>query len=399
MNIEHVTFSDSGGAGQVAATLSLAQAQLGHDSRLLNLISGDLYSKPLVHPLITISAALDKWVVSSDSKPTLISLFRGKIGALPRTKIRADSIIHLHWTSGVIDHKLINQFLSEGRKVVWTLHDMRPFTGACHHAFDCEGYASNCESCPQVKGMFRKSVSLSLTETRRLSRNLSNLALVSPSKWMAERVSRSSRFGSQKSMIISNPIDNVYFENYSRSNARRQLGLDDLSKVAVVIASNLGDPNKNVALIIETLEKAAIHSSKTPVLLMVGKNGQQFKSEIIQVISVGVKTSESLAQMLVASDFVVSASSAESAGMTIAECGALGIPSIVLGIGAITEMLDHGVSGLVASSELEFQKNLSEALLDKFDLQLYGQAAKIKSDQNRPDNVAKKYLELYNSLK
>ena len=40
-----------------------------------------------------------------------------------------DDLVHLHWVSGMLDHNTLPQHF-RGRGMVWTLHDMNPFTGA-----------------------------------------------------------------------------------------------------------------------------------------------------------------------------------------------------------------------------------------------------------------------------
>jgi hypothetical protein len=63
----------------------------------------------------------------------------------------APEIIHLHWVAGFVDHPGFFQH-NAGRKFVWTLHDMNPFTGGCHHADGCDRYTRSCTGCPQLAG-------------------------------------------------------------------------------------------------------------------------------------------------------------------------------------------------------------------------------------------------------
>src|SRR5690606_41352063 len=54
-----------------------------------------------------------------------------------RLILEAD-IIHLHWVNfGLLSIDSIGDLLKLGKPVVWTLHDMWPFTGGCHHSGDC----------------------------------------------------------------------------------------------------------------------------------------------------------------------------------------------------------------------------------------------------------------------
>ena len=81
------------------------------------------------------------------------------ITTLPEFK-QAD-IIHLHWINqGMLSLKNIQKILSSGKPVVWTMHDMWPCTGICHHARECNNYHQECHHCPYLyKGGSKKDIS------------------------------------------------------------------------------------------------------------------------------------------------------------------------------------------------------------------------------------------------
>ena len=61
------------------------------------------------------------------------------ITSLPEFK--QAEIIHLHWINqGMLSLKDIQKILSSGKPIVWTMHDMWPCTGICHHARECNKY-------------------------------------------------------------------------------------------------------------------------------------------------------------------------------------------------------------------------------------------------------------------
>lgn len=58
-------------------------------------------------------------------------------------------VIHLHWINqGMLSLKNIEKILASGKPVVWTMHDMWPCTGICHHARECTHYQQECHNCP-----------------------------------------------------------------------------------------------------------------------------------------------------------------------------------------------------------------------------------------------------------
>lgn len=58
-------------------------------------------------------------------------------------------VIHLHWINqGMLSLKDIQKIIDSGKPIVWTMHDMWPITGICHHAQDCTKYQTQCHTCP-----------------------------------------------------------------------------------------------------------------------------------------------------------------------------------------------------------------------------------------------------------
>ena len=48
-------------------------------------------------------------------------------------EFRQADVIHLHWINGgMLSLQSVEKILASGKPIVWTLHDMWPFTGVCH---------------------------------------------------------------------------------------------------------------------------------------------------------------------------------------------------------------------------------------------------------------------------
>jgi len=55
--------------------------------------------------------------------------------------VREADVIHLHWiNAGFLSLRSLKELLQMGKPIVWTFHDMWPFTGGCHYALDCREY-------------------------------------------------------------------------------------------------------------------------------------------------------------------------------------------------------------------------------------------------------------------
>ncbi len=397
MQIDHLTFSKTGGAGIVAQTIAKAQVGLGHDARVLTVVDSDLRSQPLSKPAITIAAAADQWLVSSGSEKTLFSPLRGNLESLRGKEIRPNSIIHLHWMTGVLNQQSLRTLLDTGRKVVWTLHDMNPFTGGCHHSHGCTEFLSECSSCPQARPLFQKVISINLSK-KQLTKNYPNLRIVSPTSWMSDQAKLSSVLREQDCSVIANPIDDAFFTQPIKLESREKPAVGVTDFVSIVIAKDLKDRNKNLDFILQSLERASVLVSRPLTLLLVGKNGGAFTSALVNVRWVGELTAPQIAEVAKAADCVLSASIAESAGMTIAECAAMGIPSIALENGGTASLITDGETGFLARDLDSFVGSVSALAQNNSLLENFGQAAKQKATSQKSDQIANRYIDLYKSM-
>ena len=397
MQIDHITFSRTGGAGIVASTIANAQRELGYEVNVLTVVDSDLRSEPLRNPGLTLAAAADEWLASSHSERTLFSLLRGKLETIDFGGIRPDSIIHLHWMAGVLNHGSIRNLLDSGRKVVWTMHDMNPFTGGCHHSHDCKKYQNGCSRCPQARPIFQNIVSINLTK-KQLSKTYPNLRIVSPTHWMFEQAKSSSVFRDQDCSVVSNPINEVFFTKPERSGAREKLGIHSNAFVAIAIAKDLRDPNKNLDFILKALEQASVGSERSLTLLLIGKNGGSYSSPLVNVKWLGELNPHQIVENAGCADSVLSASIAESAGMTIVECAAMGIPSVAIENGGTSSLITNGETGLLARDLESFVEGVETLIKDKFLLEKLGKAAKERANWHKPGQIANSYIDVYKSM-
>jgi glycosyltransferase involved in cell wall biosynthesis len=395
--VDHVTFSKTGGAGEVARLLATAQSGLGIDARLFSLISGDLKSEPFTRPLITVAAALDQYVVSNHSSPTILSLYRSRLSQLNPQTLRSGSVVHLHWLPGVLAHEQVRKLLADGRKVVWTLHDMAPFTGVCHHSHGCSGFQGDCSNCPQVRPVFKKAVEFSLS-SKSFDKFEKNLVLVAPTPWMAKQARASSIFKNQRIEVIENPVRPEFFEPASKntSNEDADTILQEAGGVLrlTAVASDLSNPAKGIADLIDVVKRVR---SKNPRvhLQIVGGRGNSFHNPALGISWSGKADVSEIVQIARKTDLLISASTAESAGLIVREFGALSVPTLALGSGGIGDLIENEVSGLVVRTVGELSTAISSVMDGAISLSKMGGQAALLARANEPSVVAKDYLALY----
>lgn len=399
MKIEHLSFSSSGGAGSVAETLAREQSLLGNDVTFSHLIEGDLRKEPWKNPLITAAAVLDRYLITNRDSTAMFSFARRKIPLWEPSKPNPDSILHLHWLEGVMNHRGISQLLSQGQKIVWTHHDMAPITGGCHHSLGCTGYVNKCSDCPMVRIPFKKSVSASLLENVSAFPPGQGIRIVAPSRWLAKKINESQIFRNYDVEVIENPIADAFFRPRNKAEAREILSVSSADLVGACVATQLDNPQKNIRAVLESYFSVCSQAGLNASFILIGSGGESFTKDFPGVILAGSGDSEHVASHLIAADFVASASIAESSGLTIREAGALGIPALVISNGGSDELVVNGVSGRLFSQLSEFEKGLREVCSDLQQLRSMGvEAAKLAITHSTSSISAGKYLRLYERL-
>lgn len=388
-SVLHITFSLSGGAGHVANQLSLAQRELGWNSDVFCLTESNLHEKPLSLPLHTAAAALDNFVVRKNSFASLFSLFRDSLTTGLGNKIQNADIVNLHWINGVVDLGAIHKLFPE-KPIVWTLHDMNPFTGGCHQSIGCEGFLSDCQKCPAVWQVFQVSVAKNLARKKLLATSFFNLTTVAPSPWLATMAEQSQVLAGVENVVIANPIRPLFFSQKSRKPDVHEL------PYFLLVASDTEDELKRVSFAVECFQ-ALRGQHPTALLAIVGKHSSRF-AKIPGVTTTEHLEGDKLAIQMEGAIALLVPSLAENAPLVIAEAAALGTPSIVNAIPSLTSMVSWLEAGLSAGPLQEWATAMEVLLLGNDTVETHEVRKALMNRADRlfhPTAVATQYLDLY----
>jgi|688.fasta_scaffold32637_4 glycosyltransferase involved in cell wall biosynthesis len=392
--IQHITFSTRGGAGGVACELNRGIALTGVKTEVISVTDGAIPDLKFKKPILVITALFDFYIVRSRRSHHLFTLFRRFILIKPSVvKHNSRSILHLHWTPGIISMKQIAKQLQHGKRMVWTLHDMWAFTGGCHFSDSCLEFSNSCSHCPQVKSIFQTFVQRSLNHKTELLTNTRSLKIVTPSHWLKSQVLLSKALSEKDIAVIPNPIDCNVFKPNSSSQTRQS------DFVIGCSAANLMETRKGISLLVKWTENYVSNFPWRKLTILAIGSGQ-LKSEIIDIRLTGfVSDKKYLSDLYNEMDIFVSLATSENLPLNVAEAVASGLPVICSDSGGISELIDHGESGFVASSEEEFRSYLSAFFSNPELIKEMGASARSKalSEFDTP-MVVKKYLDLYSSF-
>jgi glycosyltransferase involved in cell wall biosynthesis len=384
LQISHLSFSNSGGAGRVAQILSDEQRVLGHEVDFQYLTKTNLFLSPLENPVITLAAAADHFLLKKKGFDAPISLLRSKVQSFD--SLGASEVIHLHWIQGVLKLSSISQMPKLTDHLFLTLHDLRASTATCHHPLSCVGYKTGCFGCPAVISPLADSVH-KIGIAQKNSFLKSGVKLIAPSRWAAGIAQDSFITRDLETRIIENPIDPIFFRDLPQRKLRvgpLRLGL---------IAANLLDPIKGVLPFVNELLKNMNKSNELEIRL-IGSRGESLEKLNPRIKWLGQIEKQQLIYEIDDLDALVIPSLAETAGMVIAEASARSVPSLGLSGSGTSDMISHGKNGLLFGSLREMTKFLlsenASQVLDR-----YLDSSIRESSRWNPTLSAKKHLEFY----
>lgn len=327
------------------------------------------------------------------------------ITALPEFQ-QAD-IIHLHWINqGMLSLGNIRRILESGKPVVWTMHDMWPCTGICHHARECTNYQQECHHCPFLyAGGGKKDLSTRIFRKKKELYRTAPITFVTCSQWLGHRAQDSALLVGQTVISIPNPINTNLFKPHNKQEARNKCRLPQKGKLILFGSMKITDKRKGIDYLIEScnllVEKHPELKQSLGVVVF-GKESDQLQSLLpFPVYSLNyVKDEHSLVDIYNAVDLFVTPSLEENLPNTIMEAMACGVPCVGFQVGGIPEMIDHLHNGYVAQykSSADFANGIYWALTESEYPALSEQACRKAVANYSESIVAKKYIDVYNKI-
>ena len=259
-------------------------------------------------------------------------------------------IINLHWITDFLD---ISSSLNILKKypIVWTLHDMRPFTGGCHYAGDCKKYMKHCGSCPQLGSSDPSDLSFNTWKTSKSAYRQLDMHIVTPSQWLAERAQESSLFRRFPVHVIPHSQPLNIFNIKNKSAMRQSLGFSNDELILAFAAQQLDNQRKGLHYLLACLKKVAAGPLKEKVHLMLlgNKSPSDFFNLGIKATSFGHIDDPNILSILYnASDAVIVPSLEDNSPNVICEAAGCGTPVLAFAAGGIPEMIRHKETGWLA---------------------------------------------------
>lgn len=379
----------------------------GHEARIAY-GRGDVINEPGIYKF-----GLD-W---ETKKHALLARLTGKNGCYsPKSTQRLieyikefkPDLIHIHELHAYfVNISELLEFLKQKQiPIVWTFHCEFMYTGKCGFAYDCQQYKSGCGNCPYLRRYVSslcidKTAEL-LSEKKQSMEGLNIKAIVTPSKWLADKTKETYLY-KNNIQVIHNGIDTdgIFYPRPRDVSLRKEYGIDPEARLILAVApdiiSNFRKGGTRVLDLAETMPETQF--------VLVGTEETKRHSKNVQLIA-RTKDQDELARWYSEADLFIICSMAENFPTTCIEALCCGTPVVGLDECGTKETAPTPFGTFVkvdiaADTDVKYAATL-EALREATETQLN---RNLTSDEIRSyavehyDNsvMYKSYLEIYNA--
>jgi len=417
MKVVHLSTSDFGGAAMAAINLHRALLDQGLESDLLTMgrtrhdiprhtqvqpfsLGGGLVWNKLKYKFGRIQEITglaedrnnqpnNRYLKDRPAGYEIFTLPYSWFSILDHPLVKQADVVHLHWVSfGMVDYA--DFFANCKSKVVWTMHDMNPFTGGCHHADDCVGYKASCPVCPQLKNRTKAHDYWQYKHDALHGSRSGSLHLVAPSQWLADRCETSTIMSGRSVSVIPNGFDVQRFRYMEK--ARERLQFPKEKHMVLFNALDTANPRKGIQYLVP-----ALRMLNDPNILLVSVGGRSMDLPSgIEIHEAGfVSDPETLALYYSAADLFVLPSMAENLPNTISESLLCGTPVVAFRVGGIPEQVGASDGVLVETMSSEaLSTGIATALQMQWDPHSIAERAVARYNGR---SIAQAYQQIYSA--
>jgi len=287
--------------------------------------------------------------------------------------VKQADIIHLHSVVKFID--IPSFFKNVNKPIIWTLHDMNPFSGGLHYK------SMMFDNLNTLENKF--------IATKKKSFSGKNINVVSPSLWLLELSQKSEVFFDFPHFQIPYCINQNLF--YPLKNKNHKEGFTIL-----FVSEDINDPRKGVKYLFEAL-KYLDKNIQINILGKVSTDGNFANQTNINFLGY-INSPEELSKIYSEADIYVISSIEDNLPNTVIESQMCGTPVVGFKTSGVANMIENEVNGLLVEtiSGIELAKGINKALdmikANKFSEE---KITKIAQELYSEENVVLKYNNVY----
>jgi len=309
-------------------------------------------------------------------------------------------IYNLHWINGFIDP--LPFFQTVEQPVIWTLHDMNPFTGGCHVNAGCRRFEEACGKCPQLGSNRDSDLSRNVwtrkQEAYRHAVDTERLHIVTPSDWLAQEAKESALLADAPVHVIPHGLSAHTFRPRKTQGMRSALEIPSDHRVVLFVAQSVRNHNKGFDLLAEALDSL---EQEDVTLLSIGGKEPELETMFPNVHLGTIESDLLLSVFYSLADLFVIPSRQEAFGQTAMESMACGTPVVGFDTGGIPDMVRPGETGWLAETGnvRALRQAIEQALADERGREKRGtRAREVVEEEYTLERQARRYSELYGEM-
>ncbi len=426
MKVLHVITYDTGGAAKACLRLHLSLLELGIESKVLCRVKKTSFPE-----VVQFSPVLSKPNITKRLKRKLHRIglelklakppknpyqyqseFRKKrakgleIFTYPQTpyditqslEYREADIINLHWIAGFLDWNSF--FLKNDKPIVWTFHDLNPILGGEHYRETFFGIDEAGKPITRKKSTEETEEEDKLVSyKKKCLKNVSNLIVVSYSKWVKEQAEQSDLFGRFDNRCIYLGIPTKTFIPHNKNHCKKILGIPEDKNVILFVSNFVEQSRKGYAYLKKAILELPSKYKEKVFLCVVGKKSG-LEKEFSNILELGTITDEQLMAVIYsAADLFVIPSLEEAFGQTTVEAQLCGTPTIGFPTGGIKDAIQDGENGyLCADISIDSLKRSIQRFLDHPDVFDPNKVVAKARERHNSIKQSQKYVEIYKEI-
>ena len=323
--------------------------------------------------------------------------------AFEKGKKERPDVVQLHWIG--LSHLRIESLPKFQQPIVWRFSDMWPFCGAEHYTDDPVRYTEGYTKANRQKSESGLDLCRWVWERKKRAwRNLSNLTIVAPSRWMANCAKQSYLFRNTPIELIPTGIDTALFRPIPKEYARTILNLSSGKKIILFGASDANQIRKGFHYLKNAINDLNNQGmlSECELLVFGSSNKNGLKIPNIKIHYIGqIQDKLLLPVAYSAADIFVAPSILENLANTVLESLACGTPVIAFDVGGMPDVIDDGINGFLAKtvSHESLAKAIVSALNNYGHLGELSRNARIKIEQTFSNEMqGQRFINLYQDI-
>lgn len=400
VKIVQLSTSLGGGAGIAARRLNSALNEIGLDSKIIAIgkSSEGLNSSEFLlkrNLLTQFQSSLNTLAQYNliQSGSNLITTNSISTIDFENKDIQDADILHIHSMYNFLNDNDITQVFNSEKKIFFTLHDQRLFTGGCHYSLNCNNFTISCKKCPQVRPLFQSRIEYSFGKRLKTFTSCNSFGIVSPSVWLAKSAESSLILKDCNVSVILNPVPKVFSE-FDTIKSKEKLGIPKNVLTIIFIAADLRNPNKGLKTLLDAIKILKLNKNRELKLILVGSNAGTDLDHETDIEIVKANSDEEIALIMAASDVLVVPSRIDNSPNVIGEALMSGLSVLGAETGGITELMKTMDFPTFPAGE---SKKLAQLL---YDFRLDYDRQKIKTKANKMfsyASIGNKIKDMYTS--